>query len=416
MHPDRIFLMPDETLPTGPDQHGDHHGALPDDPSLSCSVIGPYHLIERIGYGGMGEVWLAEQKSPVHRHVALKLIKGGINTREIVTRFESERQALALMSHPAIAKVFDAGTTPEGLPYFVMEYVDGVPITEYCDSHRLCICDRLASFVQVCHGVEHAHQKAIIHRDLKPSNILTSEVDGKPFPKIIDFGIAKATSPRLLDKTALTQFGVLIGTPEYLSPEQAAMEEDIDTRSDVYSLGVVFYELLVGAMPFELTQNRSLPLNELLRRIREDDAPRPSTKIRSAVEQAPLAASNRGTEPHVLRKQLKGDLDAIALKALEKDRSRRYGSPSEFASDIERYLRNEPVGHTAISYLSRRQVHSPPPHQRRGFGWAGCGLARTGCLINAVFHPYLTRTRSRQSRSAGSRARLRFSRWGVQRL
>ena len=215
-------------------------------------VIGPYHLLQCIGQGGMGEVWLAEQKHPLRRRVALKLIKAGMNTREIVARFESERQALALMDHPAIAKVFDAGSTPEGLPYFVMEYVAGVPITDYCDKHRLTMHDRLELFMQVCEGVQHAHQKAIIHRDLKPSNILITQVDGRPVPKIIDFGVAKATSQRLTAETMFTRVGALIGTPEYMSPEQVdSGGEDIDTRTDVYSLGVVLYELLVGDLPLD---------------------------------------------------------------------------------------------------------------------------------------------------------------------
>jgi eukaryotic-like serine/threonine-protein kinase len=216
----------------------------------------------------MGEVWLAEQKYPVRRRVALKLIKQGMNTHEIVARFESERQALALMDHPAIAKVFEAGSTPEGLPYFVMEYIAGVPVTDYCDKHRFTMHDRLELFMQVCEGVQHAHQKAIIHRDLKPSNILITQVDGRPVPKIIDFGVAKATSQRLTAETMFTRVGALIGTPEYMSPEQAdSGGEDIDTRTDVYSLGVVLYELLVGVLPLDLTEIRNLAFHEVLRRI-----------------------------------------------------------------------------------------------------------------------------------------------------
>jgi tetratricopeptide (TPR) repeat protein len=306
------------------------------------TTIGRYQLLQRIGEGGMGEVWLAEQKEPVRRRVALKLVKAGMNTREVIARFESERQALALMDHPAIAKVFDAGSTPQGAPYFVMEYVAGVPVTTYCDNHRLSTRDRLELFMHVCEGVQHAHQKAIIHRDLKPSNILVTEVDGKPAPKIIDFGVAKALTQKLSADAMFTRVGAMLGTPEYMSPEQASSSgEDIDTRTDVYSLGVIFYELLAGAPPLEL---RKAALEEFLRKLREDDAPKPSTKFRT---QDPTTstevARKRAAEPRTLARQLRGDLDAIALKALEKDRSRRYGSPSDFATDIGRYLKNEAV-------------------------------------------------------------------------
>jgi tetratricopeptide (TPR) repeat protein len=306
------------------------------------TAIGRYHLLQRIGEGGMGEVWLAEQKEPVRRRVALKLVKAGMNTREVMARFESERQALALMDHPAIAKVFDAGSTPQGAPYFVMEYAAGVPITAYCDNHRLSTRERLELFVRVCEGVQHAHQKAIIHRDLKPSNILVTEVDGRPAPKIIDFGVAKALSQRLTADTLYTRLGELLGTPEYMSPEQAlSWGEDIDTRSDVYSLGIIFYELLAGMPPIEL---RKIAFDEFLRRLREEEPSKPSTKVRT---QDPASSADvarkRQTEPPTLVRQMRGDLDSIALKALEKDRARRYGSPSDFAADIGRYLRNEAV-------------------------------------------------------------------------
>ena len=306
------------------------------------AMIGRYRLLQRIGEGGMGEVWLAEQKEPVRRRVALKLVKAGMNSREVIARFESERQALALMDHPAIAKVFDAGSTPEGAPYFVMEYVAGVPITTYCDNHRLSTRERLGLFMHVCEGVQHAHQKAIIHRDLKPSNILVTEVDGQPAPKIIDFGVAKALTQKLTADTMLTRVGALVGTPEYMSPEQALSSgEDIDTRTDVYSLGIVFYELLAGAPPIEL---RKIAFDEFLRRLREDDPQKPSTRIRTQDHATSTElAHKRRTEPPALAKQMRGDLDSIALKALEKDRSRRYGSPSDFAADIGRYLRNEAV-------------------------------------------------------------------------
>jgi eukaryotic-like serine/threonine-protein kinase len=352
--------LPEEPLPPTLDHPDTGQNAAPPAPR----VIGPYRLLERIGHGGMGEVWLAEQETPVRRRVALKLIRAGMNTREIVARFESERQVLALMDHPAIAKVFDAGATAEGLPYFVMEYVAGVPVTQYCDTHCLSVHQRLKLFVQVCNGVQHAHQRAIIHRDLKPSNILVTQVDGKPVPKIIDFGIAKATTQHLTDETMLTLVGTPIGTPQYMSPEQATFgEEDVDTRSDVYSLGVLLYELLTGALPLRLTANGSVAFHEVFRRIREEDAARPSTRIRTSGEHAPRTACDRQTEPDALSKQLKGDLDAIALKALEKDRSRRYGSPSEFADDIERYLHNQPVlavapsfGYRARKFVRRHRI------------------------------------------------------------
>ena len=335
--------------------------AVAGDRPLPGQTLGPYRLLQPIGSGGMGEVWLAEQKQPVRRRVALKLIKTGMDTREVVARFESERQALALMDHPNIAKVFDAGATPQGRPYFAMEYVTGIPITQYCDKHKMALRERLELFVHVCDGVQHAHQKAIIHRDLKPSNILVSEVDGKPQPRIIDFGLAKATSQQVTAETMFTRAGAIVGTPTYMSPEQAGSTGvDVDTRTDVYSLGVMLYELLVGALPLEL---HKLALPEILRRLREEEAPRPSTKLRTLGEQSSSASENRGADPPALARQLRGDLDAIALKALEKDRARRYATPSDLAADIGRYLRHEPVmaraagaGYRAGKYFRRHRI------------------------------------------------------------
>ncbi len=309
--------------------------------SIPGTAIGPYQLRHVLGHGGMGEVWLAEQRQPVRRRVAIKLIKSGMDTREVVARFESERQALALMNHPAIAKVFDAGSTPEGRPYFVMEYVSGIPITTYCDKHQLTTRQRLELFVRVCEGVQHAHQKAILHRDLKPSNILVGEIDGVPEPRIIDFGVAKATAQRLTADTMFTRVGTIVGTPGYMSPEQAdSAGADVDTRTDVYSLGVVLYELLVGTLPLDFS---ATPLEEVPRKLREEDAPRPSTKLRTLADRSSIAAKNRGADAPTLAGQLRGDLDAIALKALEKDRARRFATPSELAADIGRYLRHEVV-------------------------------------------------------------------------
>jgi non-specific serine/threonine protein kinase/serine/threonine-protein kinase len=322
-----------------------------------------------------------------------------MNTREVIARFESERQALALMDHPAIAKVLDAGSTPQGAPYFVMEYVAGVPITNYCDNHRLNPRERLELFMRVCDGIQHAHQKAIIHRDLKPSNILVTEIDGKAAPKIIDFGVAKALTQKLTADTIFTRVGAIIGTPEYMSPEQALSSgEDIDTRTDVYSLGIIFYELLAGAPPIEL---RKIAFDEFLRRLREDEPPKPSTKIRTH-DKATSAevARKRHTEPPALAKEVRGDLDSIALKALEKDRSRRYGAPSELAADIARYIRNEPVvaRPTSSGYRLKKYFR----RHRLGVGMAaGVALLLAGfAVMEAVQLRLITQERDRFDRVA----------------
>ena len=319
------------------------------------NLIGPYRLIRKLGEGGMGQVWLAEQTSPVRRQVALKLIRAGVYDKGLLQRFQSERQALAMMDHPAIAKVFDAGATAEGQPYFVMEYVPGLPITQHCDQEKMRIRERLELFIQACEGVQHAHQKAIIHRDLKPANILVVEIDGKAMPRIIDFGLAKGATPGLDGQTLFTQAGSFLGTPGYMSPEQTDPEKDVDTRTDVYSLGVVLYVLLTGALPFEGKQKR--PLDEMLRQLREEDPPRPSTKVSSE------HAAERGADSIQLASELRGDLDWITMKAIERDRSRRYGSPAELAADIWHYLREEPIlarpastGYRLRKYVRRHRI------------------------------------------------------------
>ncbi len=306
--------------------------------------IGPYRLVRPIGEGGFGTVHLAEQEQPVRRTVALKIIKLGMDTRQVIARFEAERQALAMMDHPHIARVFDAGETETGRPYFVMELVRGEPITAYCDTHRLSVRERLGLFVQVCHAVQHAHHKGVIHRDLKPSNILVAIHDGRPVPKVIDFGIAKATSARLTERTLVTEHRQLIGTPAYMSPEQAEMSGlDIDTRTDIYSLGVLLYELLTGTTPFDTTDLMKAGYGEIQRIIREEEPPRPSTRVSTLGESLSDVAVRRRTEPRALGALLRGDLDWIVIKTLEKDRTRRYETANALAMDVERHLSAEPV-------------------------------------------------------------------------
>jgi eukaryotic-like serine/threonine-protein kinase len=308
------------------------------------ALIGPYKLKEKIGEGGFGLVFVAEQQEPVRRKVALKIIKPGMDTREVIARFESERQALALMDHPNIAHVLDAGATASGRPYFVMELVRGVDITEYCDCNQLANRDRLELFISVCHAVQHAHQKGIIHRDLKPSNVLVTLHDGKPVVKVIDFGVAKALNQQLTDSSIYTRFAQMIGTPTYMSPEQAEMSGlDIDTRADIYSLGVLLYELLTGTTPFDRDRLKSAGFDEIRRIIREEEPPKPSTRISTLGQAATTLSANRRSDPRRLSRSFQGELDWIVMKALEKDRTRRYETATDMARDVQRYLADEPV-------------------------------------------------------------------------
>jgi non-specific serine/threonine protein kinase/serine/threonine-protein kinase len=303
-----------------------------------------YRILQRVGTGGMGEVYKAEQLEPIKREVALKVVKPGMDTREIVARFDSERQTLALMNHTNIARIFDGGATEQGRPYFAMEFVKGLSISRYCDTHNLRTSERLRLFVQVCEGVQHAHQKGIIHRDIKSSNVLVEVRDGKAVPKIIDFGVAKAIALSADGRTAFTPHGQLIGTPEYMSPEQAAMTGvDVDTRSDVYSLGILLYKLLVGTLPFDPKELRRGGYLEIQRRLRESEPPNPSTRLTKLAGEANEAAQRRSTDVVTLLREIRGELDWIVMKALEKDRERRYGSAAALAADVERYLENRPV-------------------------------------------------------------------------
>ena len=319
-------------------------------PEQPGDTIGPYKLLQKIGEGGMGVVYMAEQTDPVERRVALKIIKPGMDTCQVIARFEAERQALAMMDHPNIARVLDAGATNSpfgevgaGRPYFVMELVKGLPITQFCDEQHLTPRERLELFLPVCQAVQHAHQKGIIHRDIKPSNILVARYDDKAVPKIIDFGIAKAVSQRLTEKTMFTQYGQIVGTIEYMSPEQAKFNQlDVDTRSDIYSLGVLLYELLTGETPFDKQRLRTAAFDELLRIIREEEPPRPSTRLGSS-ETLPSIAANRHTEPKKLATLVRGELDWIVMRCLEKDRTRRYDTANGLALDVQRYLADEPV-------------------------------------------------------------------------
>ncbi len=325
-------------------------GGLPADPTLTIhssgvseqTVIGPYLLLRKIGEGGMGVVYHAQQREPIRRDVALKIIKPGMDSRPVIARFESERQALAVMDHPNVARVLDAATTAGGLPYFVMELVNGVPLNQYCDSKSLTVRERIELFIPVCSAIQHAHQKGIIHRDIKPSNILVAEQEGKPVPKVIDFGLAKALSREVSDATVMTNLGTVVGTLDYMSPEQAELSrQDVDTRTDIYSLGAVLYELLTGTTPLERRQMAGLGYLEALRRIRDEETPPPSTRLRASSSAA--TARQRRSDTVQLSKLLHGDLDWIVMKALEKDRTRRYETANALSRDLQRYLAGEPV-------------------------------------------------------------------------
>ena len=323
------------------------------------SIIGPYKLLQQLGEGGFGVVFMAEQEQPVRRKVALKIIKPGMDSKQVVARFEAERQALALMDHPNIARVFDGGTTDSGRPYFVMELVKGTPITEFCDKHRLTPRERLELFIPVCQAVQHAHQKGIIHRDIKPSNVLITMYDDKPVPKVIDFGIAKAIAEKLTEQTLFTRVGQVIGTLEYMSPEQATLNAlDVDTRADVYALGVLLYELLTGSTPLNKERMEGVAFMEMLRLIREEEPPKPSTRLSQSGDALTSYALDRRTDRQKLPKMVKGELDWITMKALEKDRTRRYETANALASDVRRYLKDEQVAACPPSVTYRLQKYA----------------------------------------------------------
>jgi eukaryotic-like serine/threonine-protein kinase len=385
---------------TVPPFAGDHTTvAMPSE--IVGKKIGPYRLLQVLGEGGMGTVYLAEQTEPIKRQVALKIIKLGMDTREVVARFESERQALARMNHPHIARVHDAGATDQGRPYFVMEYVRGVPVTEYCDQHRLDNRARLEIFIDICQGVHHAHQKGIIHRDLKPQNVLVEVRDGRPVAKVIDFGVAKATDQSLTDKTLFTQHGRIIGTPSYMSPEQAEMSVlDIDTTTDVYSLGVMLYELLAGFLPLDPEELNAAGWMGIQTKIREHQPRRISAQLGTMGDKALGLATSRSTTVARLARQCSNELEWITLRAMEKDRTRRYQSASEFAADIRRYLANEPVQahRPSLTYQMRKLVVR---HKYRFGLMAGLILILIGFMVTTTIQSgRIARERDRANQEA----------------
>ncbi len=367
------------------------------------SRIGPYKLLQQIGQGGMGVVYMAEQEKPVRRRVALKIIKPGMDSAQVVGRFEAERQALALMDHPNIARVLDAGTTGSGRPHFVMDLVRGIPITQYCDEAKLSPRERLELFIPVCQAIQHAHQKGIIRRDVKPSNVMVTLHDGTPVPRIIDFGVAKATDQRLTERTLFTQYGALIGTPEYMSPEQAELSGlDVDTRSDIYSLGVLLYELLTGTTPLERAKLREAGYAEILRRIKEEEPPKPSTRLSHSGDRLASIAATRRTEPARLTRLMRGELDWIVMKALEKERTRRYETATGLARDVQRYLDGDAVeaGPPSTAYKLRKFA------RRHRAALMAAGAFAFVLVVASVVSAYLAIRATRAERAAREQAAM----------